>query len=171
MDAADIKHAWARIHSGPKFEACMKWQIRRDAAAAKAAEIAAEVGADPNGILSCGTRVEGFSRLGTPPVGWQRAGKKFAGFIKPNARTATGKAVKARLDAIHWETPESLAHDLGLPPFFGGMFSGFCSAATLVMRGGVFFVELPAVLVRHLVSEIGVETIQEWEYVKARDTK
>jgi len=174
MDQSEILLAWVKIYAGPKFEACMKWQIRYDAAKAAVNELAKEVGAVPERYLLRGAQVEGLYRaygVTAAAAGWRPAGKQFPGYIKPNTRTVAGKVFKARLDAIRWETGESLAHELGLPPFFGGMLNGFCSSATCVMRAGVFYLELPAALVRHLLAPHQVDTIQEWEYVKARDSQ
>ena len=174
MDQSDIQLMWAKVYVGPVFEACMTWQVRRDAAVAAANIIAKEIGAVPDRFLTCGTRVEGLHRpysvIAAAP-GWRPAGKKFPGYIKPNTRNAAGKAFKTRLDAIHWETGESLAGELKLPPFFGGFLNGFCSAVGCIMRSGVFYLEFPASLARHIVKGPGVDMIQEWEYVKARDQK
>jgi len=166
---------WCRVLSGPRYPVCLAWEQRRKLADDVTAALAREVGANPEHRLSRGHWVEGlyrpFTRFAALP-GWRPAGKTFPGFIKPNTRTAVGRAWKARLDAIVLETPESLAKDLGLPPFFGNTLlgTGFCSAVECFMRGGVFYLEVPAPLSRYFPPGEGIEAIQEWEYIRARDT-
>lgn len=161
---------WARITSGPLFEGCSKWWARREAAMAAVKALAIEVGANQKDFLRRGAWLEGLYRpFGTVPEGWRPAGKQFSYYIKPNTRTAAGKAFKARMDAIKLETPESLAAELKLPPFFGGHFNGFCSAVGCFMHGGVFYVEYPVLLKNYFWGREGVEDLAEWEYIKARD--
>ena len=168
------QHTWARVTSGPIFDACQKWWARKEAAEAKAKEIAVEIGANPKHTLRRGAWLEGFLRpsiTGDHPKGWRPAGKQFPHFIKPNTRSETGKAFKARMDAIQLETAESLASELKLPPFFGGFCQGFCSAVGCFMHGGVFYLEYPVLLSQYFHGREGVEDLAEWEYIKARDAK
>ena len=163
---------YARVTSGPAFEACDTYWAKMRAAEEAVNALALEVGCVPGRNLSRGSWLEGlyFGPRGLMPKDWVQAGKKFPGYIKPNNRTTEGRALRARLEAIKLPVPEDLAHLLGFPPFFNELGGGgYCSAAGCFMRGGVYFLEIPLMLSHCLKDKPGVEFIKEWEYLKAQE--
>lgn len=169
---SEIALRYYRVTHGPVFKICDQFHDLVTAYHYAADVLASEVGAVHGRYLQYGTRLEGFYRMGTTPKGWSPAGKKFPGYIKPNRRNKIGEAFARRMDAIEVPLGEKFAHLLGFPPFFhasnGG---GYCSAASLHARGGVFFIDFPASPSLHLKTTEGVEEIKEWEFLKAMEEK
>ena len=173
--------AYVRITHGQAFKACETYWAKVQDADERVNALAIEFHCVPGCKLRCGSCLEGLlaiNRLAIP-AGWRAAGKSHPGFIKPNNRTLAGREAQAKLDAVKLPTDEDLANLLGFPPFFTALGGGrYCSSASCFMRGGVYYLELPSALYRHLVKDgctvtpkDGIELIKEWEYLKAEDQK